>query len=274
MKSKQATPRYAVRLVVLLAVVLVVFFGGLQLFVPDGSKLTGSYDAASLQYIAAAPLHYAGSSSCGASNCHEAIFTTWSQGAHGVKKEQSKCEVCHGPQGDHPKSKLLKVRGDGDVVKLCLTCHQKMKARKSTGQPQIEPQQHPYPHEGVLKCIQCHNPHSPGMRKTSPATADVQQADGGQSSSTQASLASGQPANAAADNDPAAQLANQCEGCHGSGGRGGFAPLLAGQKFEELKKKLADFKSGARKGSMMNTIAAPLKEQDMELLAKYFSSRS
>lgn len=275
MKSKQATPRYAVRLVVLLAGAIFIFFGGLQLFVPAGSRLTGSYDAASLQYIAAAPLAYAGSASCGAANCHEKLYTTWTHGAHGAKKEQSKCEVCHGPQRDHPKTHLLKVRGDGDVVKLCLTCHQKMKARKTTGQPQIEPQQHPYPHQEVLKCTQCHNPHSPSLRKanaepppttTTPASQQAAEAPAQENTPTAAA--------AKKADDGGAQLATNCFGCHGPAGHGGFAPKLAGQAVEILKKKITDFKTGATKGTLMNGIAAPLKDQDIELLAKYFSQQS
>jgi len=279
MKSKQATPRYAIRLVVLLAVVLTVFFGGLNLFVPEGSKLTGSYDAASLNYIASAPLSYAGSASCGASQCHEVIYSEWTQGAHGAKKEQSKCEVCHGPQRDHPNTHLLKVRGDGDLVKLCLTCHQKMSARKTTGQPQIEPQQHPYPHEGVLKCTQCHNPHSPSMRKANPEAGQSEPSSSRQvmSDSSAASNAAQSKGNTAVTElkSPGAELANsKCVGCHGVGGSGGFAPALAGQTFDNLKKKLLDFQSGAIKGTMMNSIASPLKAEEVDALAKYFSGNS
>ena len=165
MKGKYKIPQYAVRLVVLIVLAGTTFFVGLRFFVPEGSKLTGSYDAASLLYIAAAPVEYRGSKSCGTTDCHSLLFKKWSEGAHGARKEQSKCEVCHGPQGGHPEKdkKLQKVRGDGDIVKLCLTCHQKMKARSTTGQPQISPQEHPYPHEGVLTCLKCHDPHSPGF---------------------------------------------------------------------------------------------------------------
>ena len=155
MQEQGSTPRYAIRLVAVVVIAALVFFLGLRLFVPEGSKLTGSYDAQSLPYIAAAPLAYASNSqSCGSVNCHSTVYETWAKGAHGARQEQSKCEVCHGPQGDHPKQtkKLPKVRGDGDVVELCLVCHARLKARQNTGQPQIVAQEHPAPHEGVLKC--------------------------------------------------------------------------------------------------------------------------
>lgn len=262
MDSKQATPRYAIRLFVLIIIAAVVFFGGLQLFVPDGSKLTGSYDAKSLRYIAAAPLAYAGSASCGEANCHQSVYQTWSQGAHGIKREQSKCEVCHGPQREHPQktAKLLKVRGDGDVVKLCLTCHQKMKARKTTGQPQIEPQQHPYPHQDVLNCTQCHNPHSPALSQPKPKPVEAK-------SDSHSDASAEKPG-------PGETLAGKCTGCHGLGGKGGFAPVLAGKPYQALKQKLTEFKSGANKNPIMSPVVEPLSDSDLDILAKYFSKAS
>lgn len=261
MTGKSKTPKYALRLVVLIVFAGVVFFGGLQLFVPEGSKLTGSYDAKSLKYIASAPVSYAGPESCGTNGCHEALYDTWSQGAHGARAEKSKCEVCHGPQGDHPdnRAKLVKVRGDGDLVELCLSCHRKMKARSTTGQPQITPQEHPYPHEGTLNCIQCHNPHDPGMKKPKAST-DTKDSSPGTSAKTNTS--------------PGAELAANCFSCHGESGRGGFAPTLAGQKYEVLKDKLVKFKSGEINSPMMNPIVSGMKDEELELLAKYFSGIS
>ena len=268
MEGKSKTPKYAVRLVIVLGSAAVIFFGGLQLFIPEGSKLTGSYDAKSLLYIASAPVAYHGSSSCGAEGCHEALFNKWSKGAHGVNNEQSKCEVCHGPQGDHPskKGKLLKVRGDGDIVQLCLTCHRKMKARSTTGQPQIVPQQHPYPHEGVLKCTQCHDPHSPGFGKPASAVNSGAKSTSGAVSGAVETEKSGATAGAS--------LAENCFGCHGPSGRGGFAPVLAGQSYEALKEKLSKFRSGETKSAIMNPIASTIKDEELDALAHYFAARS
>jgi cytochrome c553 len=261
MTGSGRTPRYAVRLVAVLLVFGVVFFGGLRLFIPDGSKLTGSYDAASLLYIAAQPVSYAGSSSCGASNCHESLFNTWSAGAHGARAEQSKCEVCHGPQGNHPEpgNKLQQVRGDGKLVELCLSCHQKLKARSTTGQPQIIPQEHPYPHEGVLVCTQCHDPHAPGIG-----------APGTSVSTDRASMESKDTGGASA----ADSLAVNCFGCHGQAGRGGFAPELAGKPYEQIKDKLTKFRSGEINSPMMNPVASGMKDDDIEALARYFAGVS
>ncbi len=260
MKGKNKTPHYAVRLVVLILFAGITFFVGLRFFVPEGSKLTGSYDAESLLYIASAPVEYAGSKSCGASSCHDSLFKKWAKGAHGARDEQSKCEACHGPQGNHPGKikKLPKVRGDGNVVELCLTCHREMKARSTTGQPQISPQEHPFPHKEVLICTQCHDPHSPGFDK--PATAPV----GATKNSTN---------NVEAPNGMSAgeSLASSCFSCHGPKGRGGFAPVLAGQPLGALKDKLVKFRSGELKGAVMNPVASKMKDKEIEALAQYFS---
>ncbi len=267
MKGKNKTPHYAVRLVVLILIGGFTFFVGLRFFVPEGSKLTGSYDAESLLYIASAPVEYAGSKSCGNTNCHESLFKTWSEGAHGAKEEQSKCETCHGPQGKHPEkdSKLPKVRGDGNVVELCLTCHRKMKARSTTGQPQITPQEHPYPHEGVLICTQCHNPHSPGFNK--PVSSSVSSPDTAIDPKAKSTTTDG----SSGGESKGASLASSCFSCHGPKGRGGFAPVLAGQPYEALKNKLIKFRSGELKGTMMNPVASKIKDEEIDALAHYFS---
>lgn len=263
MQGKPTTPRYAVRLVILIVLAGSLFFGGLQLFVPEGSKLTGSYDAKSLLYIAAAPVSYQGANSCGATDCHAALVKTWSEGAHGARKEQSKCEVCHGPQGKHPGvvKKLPTVRGDGNIVQLCLTCHRKMKARSTSGQPQIAPQQHPYPHEGLLVCTQCHNPHSPGLGAPKTPTPVT---------NTTADKNAGTPDGAT----DGASLAAKCFACHGPSGRGGFAPVLAGQSAEALKDKLTKYRSGELTNPMMNPVASEMKDPEIEALAHYFATLS
>jgi cytochrome c553 len=50
-------------------------------------------------------------------------------------------------------------------------------------------------------------------------------------------------------------------------------PKLAGQHEAYLLKQLTEFKSGARKGTVMNGMAAPLSPDDMKNLAAYFSGQ-
>jgi cytochrome c553 len=138
-----------------------------------------------------------------------------------------------------------------------------MKARSTTGQPQISPQQHPYPHEDVLKCTQCHDPHSPGFGKPKNRSVSVK--------GSGAEVMNDKAVTAVTN---AAKIASNCFGCHGPAGRGGFAPVLAGQPSEVLKEKLTKYKSGEIKNQMMNPVASPLKNEEIEALAYYFAGLS
>ena len=64
-----------------------------------------------------------------------------------------------------------------------------------------------------------------------------------------------------------------CVACHGADGIGKADqyPDLKGKPVEYLFMQLQYFKSGARKGSAMNTIAKPLTEEDMRMLAVFFN---
>lgn len=77
-------------------------------------------------------------------------------------------------------------------------------------------------------------------------------------------------------NDPAAakNLTITCTGCHGAEGLSNnpLWPNLAGQKKEYLAKQLLAFKNNERKDPLMNPIASSLSENDIELIATYFSN--
>jgi len=84
-------------------------------------------------------------------------------------------------------------------------------------------------------------------------------------------------ANAAENGNPAAgkEKSETCVACHGAGGNSTNPvwPKLAGQHASYIVKQLHDFKSGARKASLMAGPVAPLNEQDMVDLATYFSQQ-
>jgi cytochrome subunit of sulfide dehydrogenase len=78
----------------------------------------------------------------------------------------------------------------------------------------------------------------------------------------------------AADNPRAAMLANACGGCHGTDGASiGDMPAIRGKKAAFIKQSMLDFRDGKRESTVMNRIAKGYTDQEIELLAQYFSSK-
>jgi len=77
----------------------------------------------------------------------------------------------------------------------------------------------------------------------------------------------------AADPAAARSRAGQCFVCHGADGlaRAPDAPNLAGQNAGYLVKALKDYRSGKRENEMMGTMAKNLSDDDIALVAGYFS---
>ena len=71
-----------------------------------------------------------------------------------------------------------------------------------------------------------------------------------------------------------ANKAHACQVCHGKGGHSTNPtyPILAGQHAQYIQKQLRAFKAGTRKDPIMNGMAAPLSEQDIEDVAAFFQS--
>jgi cytochrome c553 len=67
-----------------------------------------------------------------------------------------------------------------------------------------------------------------------------------------------------------------CIACHGNDGVGIMPeyPNLAGQHEDYIANSLRSYKSGIRKNAIMSGMAAPLTEQDIRELARYYSSQS
>jgi len=78
--------------------------------------------------------------------------------------------------------------------------------------------------------------------------------------------------------DPAAgkQKAVTCAGCHGVDGNSmnGEWPKLAGQHVKYLVKQLQNFKNMERVNNIMNGMAMPLSQQDMEDIAAYYEEQA
>lgn len=66
-----------------------------------------------------------------------------------------------------------------------------------------------------------------------------------------------------------------CVACHGNDGAGIMPeyPNLAGQHEDYIATSLRAYKSGQRKNAIMAGMAAPLTEQDIRELARYYSSQ-
>jgi cytochrome c553 len=76
------------------------------------------------------------------------------------------------------------------------------------------------------------------------------------------------------DGEGMVALLGTCVACHGADGIGKAPqyPNLAGQKAAYLEKQLKAFRSGERKDSDMNALAAPLSDEDIVKLAAYFEN--
>lgn len=65
-----------------------------------------------------------------------------------------------------------------------------------------------------------------------------------------------------------------CAACHGVDGAKPVSPenpILAGQYSDYLLRALSDYKSGKRKNPVMKAMVDPLKKQELEDLAAWFS---
>ncbi|MES2403635.1 MAG: cytochrome c [Pseudomonadota bacterium] len=64
-----------------------------------------------------------------------------------------------------------------------------------------------------------------------------------------------------------------CAACHGTDGNGIAPnyPALAGQYPDYLEQVLHEYKDGQRTNAIMNGMASPLSDQDIDDLAAYFS---
>lgn len=69
--------------------------------------------------------------------------------------------------------------------------------------------------------------------------------------------------------------ARACQVCHGKGGHSTNPayPVLAAQHAQYIEKQLRAFRAGTRKDPIMNGMAAPLSDQDIEDVAVFFQSQ-
>ena len=69
-------------------------------------------------------------------------------------------------------------------------------------------------------------------------------------------------------------LSASCEGCHGPEGRSpGAIPAIAGKSLDYLVETLESFRSGERQATVMGRHANGYTEEDIRLIAEYFSKQ-
>ncbi len=71
-----------------------------------------------------------------------------------------------------------------------------------------------------------------------------------------------------------AMLANPCAGCHGPDGDSpGSIPSLTGLSADDIISSMKAFKTDQRKGTVMNRIAKGYTDEEIHLMAGYFSRK-
>ena len=69
-------------------------------------------------------------------------------------------------------------------------------------------------------------------------------------------------------------LSSSCAACHGTDGRSpGAIPSINGKSAEFLSQALHDFREGKRPATVMGRHASGYTDEEIELIADYFSSR-
>ena len=80
----------------------------------------------------------------------------------------------------------------------------------------------------------------------------------------------------AADPHLGRNLAATCANCHGTNGhavKGSGMDALAGMEKAKTLQKLADFKSGDKRASIMHQIAKGYTDEQLDLIAAYFAAQ-
>ena len=91
--------------------------------------------------------------------------------------------------------------------------------------------------------------------------------------STAALMVGNTPPSIANDLKAGAIVAQSCTMCHGEKGLSSMAgtPSIAGQPEMYLAAQLRDFREGKRQNEVMNVIAKPLSDADIDNVSAYFA---
>ncbi|NLC76822.1 MAG: hypothetical protein GX750_04280 [Clostridia bacterium] len=143
------------RIGMIIAIVLVLFIGLQQWFIPKSFGKTGHYRSDNIQEWTEHELQYAaGSDAC--LTCHSNVKNIFLSGSH----EQLNCETCHGPAVKHPNNPMDSKPSIESSREFCGSCHQTLTGRPDTVITQIDLGTH----MGFANCSDCHQPHNPGFK--------------------------------------------------------------------------------------------------------------
>ena len=150
MKTFLKESGHLVRLVVVLATGIGMFFIVRHFVVPPSFGEYGHFRGASLDEIRARSISFAGQATCAV--CHDDVAQRRSQGQHA----NVACEACHGPLAPHADDPDTHKAQKPAVATLCVRCHE-VDPAKPKRFPQVDSKDHA---QGEL-CNTCHDPHRP-----------------------------------------------------------------------------------------------------------------
>ncbi len=140
------------RAFIILVLIIIGFLFLRSIIVPESFGQYGWYRGDSVAELRDLPVGYAGSASCGATDCHKTIYSIWLDSGH----KTVNCETCHGALEKHVIDTRVMPVPANDSREFCGLCHFKRVARPD-GFTQIDPETH----GENLNCAYCHNPHKP-----------------------------------------------------------------------------------------------------------------
>jgi hypothetical protein len=155
-------PKQIIRLLIAFAIFVCLFIVIKHFLVPESFGDIGHYRAKSIAENADHDIKFVGSAMC--ITCHNDIDTVKKTGVHALIN----CESCHGPGYKHVSDPVTNKLDKPDERTDCGLCHGENSTR-----PSIIKQVDLAKHNINNKCVKCHNPHSPGMRKIAAATTDT-----------------------------------------------------------------------------------------------------
>jgi hypothetical protein len=143
---------HLVRVAVLFACGIALFFAMRAVVVPRDFGLYGHYRAGALDQVRARPIVYAGQAAC--VECHSDVGDERKASSHA----RVSCEACHGPLATHASGDAQDKPPRPDGRRTCERCH-----LASPSKPAAFPQIVLADHADQGPCIACHNPHAPKL---------------------------------------------------------------------------------------------------------------